>query len=135
MNICRLLSVHDGCASCKCTCCIWLKGGMHKEYNVRKGKNVRDISGRLCPYSVVRMRSAGDSRRYVVPTRRKFCSVMVERNFLRGGMKFTPWWNDLASAAFPFGHRGSICKRQWWQMEQSLVCFSMNIGECFSRNC
>lgn len=53
---------------------------------------------------------------------------MVERNFLRGGMKFTPWWNDLASAAFPFGHRGSICKRQWWQMEQSLVCFSMNIG-------
>ena len=22
-------------------------GGMHKEYNVRKGKNVRDISGRL----------------------------------------------------------------------------------------
>ena len=80
------------------------------------------------------MMSAGDSKRYVVPTRRKFCSVMVERNFLRGGMKFTPWWNDLASAAFPFGHRGSICKRQGQQMEQSLVCFSMNIGECFSRN-
>ena len=49
------------------------------------------------------MMSAGDSRRYVVPTRRKFCSVMVERNFLRGGMKFTSWWNDLASAAFPLG--------------------------------
>ena len=53
----------------------------------------------------------------------------------RGGMKFTPWWNGLASAAFPFGHRGNICKRQGRQMEQSLVCFSMNISECFSRNC